>query len=208
MHMNKIIFTFLLTAMCCGTAMSDTSGRQRLDDFLTGLHTLQADFRQVLHDEQSIDSQFASGTFYLSRPGRFRWDYASPNKQYILADGRSVWLVEEDLEQVTQRSQKSALKGTPAQLLAGSGELDDEFKVLELGTRLGMSWLELSPKDEDAQFARITLGFREDYLASLEMIDKFGQVTRFSFTNTRRNPQLDQDLFRFIPPPGYDILDQ
>lgn len=208
MHMNKIIFTFLLTAIWCGTAISDTSGRQRLDNFLSGLHTLQADFRQISHDEQGGDSRFASGKFYLSRPGRFRWNYEDPNKQYILADSRSVWLVEEDLEQVTRRSQKSALKGTPAQLLAGSGDLDDEFKVQELGTRLGVSWLELMPKDEDGQFTRITLGFREDYLASLEMIDKFGQVTRFSFTNTQRNPQLDQDLFRFIPPPGYDILDQ
>lgn len=206
--MNKIVFIFMLTAFWCSTAWSEPGARQRLDNFLTGLHTLQADFRQILRDEQSSGNQFATGTFYLSRPGRFRWDYESPNKQYILADGRSVWLVEEDLEQVTQRSQKSALKGTPAQLLAGSGELDDEFEVLELDTRLGMSWLELQPKDEDAQFSRITLGFREDYLASLEMIDKFGQITSFSFSNTQRNPQLDQDLFRFIPPPGYDILDQ
>jgi outer membrane lipoprotein carrier protein len=205
--MKKIIFALLLTIFCCSTAMSEPSARQQLDNFLTGLHTLQADFRQTLLDEQTNGNQFASGTFYLSRPGRFRWDYDIPNKQYILADGRSIWLVEEDLDQVTQRSQKSALKGTPAQLLAGSGELDDEFKAMELGARLGMNWLELSPKDEDAQFARITLGFRENNLASMEMIDKFGQITRFSFTNTQRNLQLDQDLFRFIPPPGYDILD-
>ena len=206
--MNKIILVFLLTVFWCSAAWSEPGARQRLDNFLNGLHTLQADFRQILSDEQGSGNQFATGTFYLSRPGRFRWDYETPNNQYILADGRSVWLVEEDLEQVTQRSQKSALKGTPAQLLAGSGELDDEFEVLELNTRLGMSWLELQPKDEDAQFSRITLGFREDSLASLEMIDRFGQITSFSFTNTRRNPQLDQDVFRFIPPPGYDILDQ
>jgi len=206
--MKKIVLVFLLTVFWCGTALSEPGARQRLDNFLTDLHTLQADFRQILRDEQGGGNQFATGTFYLSRPGRFRWDYETPNNQYILADGRSVWLVEEDLEQVTQRSQKSALKGTPAQLLAGSGELDEEFKVLELDNRLGMSWLELQPKDEDAQFSRITLGFREDYLASLEMIDKFGQITSFSFTNTQRNLPLDQDLFRFIPPPGYDILDQ
>ena len=206
--MKKIVIIFMLSVIWCGTATSEPGARQRLDNFLTGLHTLQADFRQILRDEQGSGNQFATGTFYLSRPGRFRWDYETPNNQYILADGRSVWLVEEDLEQVTQRSQKSALKGTPAQLLAGSGELDDEFNVLELDARLGMSWLELEPKDEDAQFSRITLGFREDELASLEMIDKFGQISSFIFTNTRRNPQLDQDVFKFIPPPGYDILDQ
>ena len=206
--MNKSVLVFLLTVFWCGTAISEPGARQRLDNFLTGLHTLQADFRQILRDEQGSGNQFATGIFYLSRPGRFRWDYETPSNQYILADGRSVWLVEEDLEQVTQRSQKSALKGTPAQLLAGSGELDAEFEVLELDARLGMSWLELQPKDEDAQFSRITLGFRGDSLASLEMIDKFGQITSFIFSNTRRNPQLDQDVFRFIPPPGYDILDQ
>ncbi len=206
--MNKINFIFLLAMFWCSSASSEFSASQRLDDFLAGLHTLQADFHQTLHDGQTDDDNFASGTFYLSRPGRFRWDYTSPGKQYILADGQSVWFVEEDLEQVTQRFQKSALKGTPAQLLAGVGKVEDEFDLQELDDRPGMSRLELIPKDEDGQFIRITLGFRENELTSLEMIDKFGQITRFSFTNTRRNPQLDQDLFRFIPPPGYDILDQ
>ena len=206
--MKNIILVFLLTALCGSALSSEQGGRQRLDNFLDGLQTLQADFLQILYDGQTSDRQFASGTFYLSRPGRFLWDYESPNNQYILADGRSVWLVEEDLEQVTQRSQKSALKGTPAQLLAGSAKLEDEFRVLELDARLGMSWLELLPKDEDAQFTRITLGFLEDELESLEMVDKFGQITRFSFTNIRRNPQLDQELFKFNPPPGFDILDQ
>lgn len=206
--MNKIILSILLSLFGVGTTMAESSARQQLDDYLTGLHTLQADFRQTLHDGQTGDSQFSSGTFYLSRPGRFRWDYEAPDKQYILADGRSVWLVEEDLEQVIQRSQKSALKGTPAQLLAGSGKLDDDFGVLELEERLGMSWLELTPLDEDSQFVHITLGFADQELASLEMVDRFGQVTRFSFSNTKRNPQLDQELFQFLPPPGYDILDQ
>jgi len=206
--MNKIILSILLTLFVASTTIAEPSARQQLDNYLAGLHTLQADFRQMLHDGQTGENQFSSGTFYLSRPGRFRWDYETPSKQYILADGRSVWLVEEDLEQVIQRSQKSALRGTPAQLLAGSGKLEDEFKVQELENRLGMSWLELTPMDEDGQFAHITLGFAEQQLASLEMVDKFGQITRFSFTNTRRNPQLDQELFRFIPPPGYDILDQ
>ncbi len=206
--MRKIIIPILLTLIYTSSANAELSGRQALDNFLTGLHTLQADFQQTIIDSQAGGYQYSSGTFYLSRPGRFRWNYKTPNKQYILADGRSVWLVEEDLEQVTQRSQKSVMKGTPAQLLAGSAALDDEFIVQKRNKQLGMDWLELVPKDEDGQFSVITLGFLENQLTSLEMIDKFGMNTRFAFSNIQRNPQLDQDTFTFIPPEGYDILDQ
>lgn len=73
---------------------------------------------------------------------------------------------------------------------------------------MGMGWLKLIPKKEDSQFEQILLAFEGDKLARMEMADRFGQVSRFDFFNLQRNPPLDDSLFRFVPPPGYDILDQ
>ena len=187
---------------------ADDGGRAHLDRFLQGLKTLQAEFAQEVIDNETNQVSHSHGVFYLSRPDRFRWVYEGEYPHYIIADGKTIWLVEEDLEQVSQKSQKSALKGTPAGLLAKDLDIDREFQVDELGERMGLSWLRLRPRDENSQFEQILLAFEGDRLSRMEMADRFGQVTRFDFFKLQRNPKLQDQLFKFVPPPGYDILDQ
>jgi len=191
-----------------GTASAADSPRQRLESFLDGLHTLMAEFEQQVIDTETNEVSLARGTLYVSRPSRFRWEYEGEEGRYIVADGRTIWLVEPDLEQVSQRSQKAALRGTPAGLLAEKVELDRDFEVEELGIRQGVAWLKLTPRDEQSQFEQILVGLDGQGLARLEMADRFGQVTNFRFTHLEKNMPLPEELFRFEPPPGYDILDQ
>lgn len=197
----------LLLFATTGLAES-AAARQQLDRFLDDLKTYQAEFIQLVLEQEQVGEQRSVGTFYLERPGKFLWRYHSPNSIYVLADGKNIWLVDEELEQVTQRSQRRALEGTPAMLLASSIDLEQEFKFNELGTHLGLSWLELIPRNEESQFEQIMLAFLDADLVKLEMSDKFGQTTRFDFSKGERNKNLDPGLFIFRPPPGYDILQQ
>ncbi len=205
--MQMIKTLVLLTLLFASNAlMADV--RQQLENFLDGLKTLKAEFSQELINTETDQVSHSRGVFYLSRPERFRWVYEGEYPRYIIADGRTIWLVEEDIQQVSQRSQKSALEGTPASLFASTLDLDRDFEIKDLGQRMGLGWLKLVPKKEDGQFEQILLAFEGDKLVRMEMADRFGQVTRFSFFNLQRNLPLDDSLFRFVPPPGYDILDQ
>jgi len=206
MFLSRLTVFFCLFLL--GTASAADSPRQRLESFLDGLHTLMAEFEQQVIDTETNEVSLARGTLYVSRPSRFRWEYEGEEGRYIVADGRTIWLVEPDLEQVSQRSQKAALRGTPAGLLAEKVELDRDFKVEELGIRQGVAWLKLTPRDEQSQFEQILVGLDGQGLARLEMADRFGQVTNFRFTHLEKNMPLPEELFRFEPPPGYDILDQ
>ena len=112
-----LICSRLLFAACLLVAQSLAvagAGRQALDDFLDGLTTLQAKFEQSALDSENATTGLMHGLFLLQRPGKFRWDYVAPRKQVILADGRDVWIIEEELKQVTQHYQRWALAGTPA----------------------------------------------------------------------------------------------
>jgi len=206
MFLSRLTVFFYLFLL--GTASAADSPRQRLESFLDGLHTLMAEFEQQVIDTETNEVSLARGTLYVSRPSRFRWEYEGEEGRYIVADGRTIWLVEPDLEQVSQRSQKAALRGTPAGLLAEKVELDRDFEVEELGIRQGVAWLKLTPRDEQSQFEQILVGLDGQGLARLEMADRFGQVTNFRFTHLEKNMPLPEELFRFEPPPGYDILDQ
>lgn len=177
---------------------------QRVDQFLAGLATMQASFSQTVESE-SGSVYHAGGVLYLSRPGKFRWDYAGEEGQLIVADGNRVWLLDRELEQVSHQSQKSALRGTPAQLLSDDAGVESHFSIEGNSRENDIDWTILAPKDKESQVQHVRIGFSGEQLAALEMDDKFGQITRFRFTNVRRNPSLDQSLFRFDAPKGFDV---
>jgi len=198
-----ILLVFLVSPLTASQAAVD---EELLQNYLRDLSTLKADFQQVIEipDEGSIS--LTHGTFYLKRPGRLRWEYAEPNKQLIVADGRRIWLYDYELEQISHRSQSAALDGTPAQLLSDSGPLEQHFEIIPRGEEDGIEWVELRPNDKEAQFISIRIGFLDDQMQRLEMSDTFGQVTRFIFSNILRNPKLNPELFVFKPPSGIDLI--
>ncbi len=202
--MFKRIIAAVLIAVA-GSAAAAQDGN-RLSRFLEGLHTLRADFLQTMATPGHAEGLASRGTLYLSRPGRFRWDYSEPAGQFVVADGSRVWLYDAELAQVSHQSQDEALRGTPALLLSDDGPIDRHFEVVDLGERVGLDWVELIPRAEDSEIVKVLVGFHADQLDRLEMIDSFGQVSRFRFRNVVRNPQLDPALFRFDPPPDVDIL--
>ena len=149
---------------------------------------------------------FAKGAFVFQRPGRFRWTYAQPVDQLIVGDGQRVWIYDRDLNQVTVRKLSRALGSTPAALLAGSADVEKAFELSEAGSRDGLEWLEAKPKEREAGFALVRMGFGADGVQAMELRDHFGQVTQLRFTNLVRNPKVDPAEFRFTPPKGADVL--
>jgi len=180
------------------------AGKMHLNVFLDNLGTLQAKFEQSVLDQSHNQAERFQGVFYLRRPGQFRWDYSEPYEQLIVADGDRIWLYDSDLDQVSHRSQKDALSGTPAQLLSDASPIEDNFEVIDIGKSQGMAWVELIPRDKESQFVRILLAFMGEELRRMEMADQFGQVTRFQFYDIQRNLELSDELFEFTPPEGSD----
>jgi outer membrane lipoprotein carrier protein len=72
--------------------------------------------------------------------------------------------------------------------------------------RDGLEWLEAKPREREAGFERVRMGFSSSGLQAMELVDHFGQTTRLRFTNLTRNPKVDADEFRFTPPKGADVL--
>ncbi len=180
------------------------SNSASLDAFLKDVRTLSAEFEQ--RTEGDLGLQTASGTLWLARPGRFRWDYRTPHVQQIIGDGKRVWHYDPELEQATVKPQDALLGATPTLLLSGAAEIAERYSVRELGTREGVSWVELKPRKEQGEYSELRLGFRDKELAAMELVDGFGGTTRLSFRNLHRNPGVDPGLFHFIAPQGVDIV--
>jgi len=148
----------------------------------------------------------SSGTFAFARPGKFVWNYKKPYEQLLQADGKTLYIYDKDLSQVTERPLGNALGASPAAILFGSNDLDKNFTTKDGGTKDGADWVELIPKAQDTQFKRIGVGFKDGMLASMELDDVFGNVTLLTFQNIVKNPPMKADFFSFTPPKGADVI--
>ena len=195
---------FLVLVFICGTA--EAAAIERFRSFLRSTQSVKADFEQKVTDRSGKPVQDSKGSFVLLRPGRFRWTYAKPVDQLIVGDGQRVWIYDRDLNQVTVRRLSKALGSTPAALLAGSSDVEKAFELAEAGQRDGLEWLEAKPKDREAGFERIRMGFDVAGVRAMELTDSFDQTTVLRFSNLARNPKVDPEEFRFTPPKGADVL--
>ncbi len=64
----------------------------KVSNYFTAIHTLQGSFLQTGSDNHRM-----KGKFYLSRPGRFRFDYARPSRQIVISDGQYLSVQDLDL---------------------------------------------------------------------------------------------------------------
>lgn len=192
----------LVMALACAAASAVDVAQQ----FFAGLKTLAADFEQTVYDADGVQIQQTRGSLFIARPDRFRWDYLQPFHQLIIADGRKIWLYDEDLEQVTVKPLQQALTSTPALLLSSDKPLTDSFSIETLPTKNNLSWVRLVPRSKDTTFANIDLAFASNQLAQMELHDSLGNTTVILFDKLRRNIAIAERQFEFTPPPGVDVV--
>jgi outer membrane lipoprotein carrier protein len=179
----------------------------RVDRGLLALTAVRADFVQEITVKEGAQPERAVGTLWLRKPGRFRWEYSSP-QQLIVCDGERLWLYDADLAQVTVRKIQQSLSQTPAMLLAGQAHVTEGFRVSEGGQLDGLVWSVLTPKNNDTDFKEIRMGFSGDSLTRLEFVDKLGSRTRLLLKNMQRHLTLPDSLFTFTAPAGVDVIGQ
>lgn len=179
---------------------------ESLRRFFHEVKSFEARFEQTVLDEAHHLIQESSGRLWIERPDRFRWEYDAPYRQHIVSDGKRIWVYDIELRQVTVRPMTGGLGDTPAVLLAGRGRLDDRFVIKDLGRQGKLDWAQLVPKRKDGGFEDIRIGFEDDKLRVLEMIDGFGQTTRVTLRAARENARIEPEKFRFTPPAGVDVV--
>jgi len=190
------------------TAVDSAAELAKLDAFVTDTKSFTAGFEQTLYDADSEPLQVSTGTIQLKRPGRFHWQYATPNRQLLVSDGERLWLYDEELEQVTVNALEDKVGGTPLVILMGTRPLNEEFSVKVLGSAEGIDWFELIPKQDSADFEALFVGLKGSELAAMELRDNFGQATQIRFTDMNASANVSDSVFKFEPPKGVDVIGQ
>jgi outer membrane lipoprotein carrier protein len=194
-------------ALACAGIAAHADGVDTLRSFIRDVNSGRAQFTQTVTSPDGAKKKVSTGNFEFSRPNRFRFAYAKPFEQLIVADGQKVWIYDADLNQASSRKITSALGATPAALLAG-GSLDKDFDLAPLPAKEGLEWVQATPKAKDGTFKLVRVGFRGKDLAAVEIVDAFDQRSLLQFSNFAPGVSFPADAFRYTPPTGADVIEQ
>ena len=200
-----LCFLFLLSVAAPSFA---SSSQDSLENHLQGYKNLSGQFTQIISSENSSHSQSSTGEFWIKKPNQFRWHYSTPYIQQIISNGESLWVYDEDLEQVSIKDASQSINSSPLAIILGSAKLDKLFNITQLGDNDDLQWLSLTPIEESSGFEFINIGFKNGLLTRMVLQDNFGQTTRLLFTDVSVQMPIANDKFEFIVPEGADVFDE
>ena len=209
--MNRAGMNFATSALTAALLLAistaaNAGARDQLDAFSKGLKGLDGQFSQQVFDPRGKQKEASTGRVAVSAPRLFRWEYVKPYPQLIVADGKTVWVYDPDLQQASKRPQGVEEASSPLAILLDPAKLDRDFTVKEAGASNGIEWLQLTPKQADAAFKTAKLGFGKAGLAEMEYVDALGQRTKISFSGWKRNPGFAKGTFTYVPAQGVDVI--
>lgn len=203
--MKRILITLALAAATVTAARADAVDALR--EFAREAKSGRASFTQTVTAPDGKRKKTSSGSFEFQRPNQFRFAYAKPFEQLIVADGHKVWIYDADLNQASSRKLGDALGATPAALLAGNN-FERDFTLKALPSEAGLDWVQASPKQADSTLQSLKIGFKAKELVALEIIDGFGQRSRIDFGGLQTNVPVAPERFQFKVPAGADVIEQ
>lgn len=194
----------------CLPFLAHASAIAQFKSFLVNTHSARGSFAQVqVKQEKGEKLRMGSpsmGVFLFSKPGKFIWHYQKPYEQILHADGKTLYIYDKDLSQVTTKKLDTALGASPAAILFGSTDIEKNFTLSEDGQRDDLKWMKATPKDKESTFRYIKIGLKNQVPVAMELYDLLGQISLIKLTQFEKNPKLNAKVFQFEIPKGVDVF--
>ncbi len=180
-------------------------GITALNSFLKNQMT-SANFSQTVFGNKK--NRVSTGVMEISRPNKFRWEYIEDG-QLIVSDGKTIYIYDKPLAQVTEKKLDNSIGKSPALLLSGGSNIKNDYIVSNIKeSDDGVSWVNLVAKkvSDNNGFKLVQIGFRRDTLAEMKFVDSFNNKSMITFTNVKYMVQIPASDFIFTPKPGVDVI--
>ena len=185
---------------------------ERVRDRFAKARTYEARFEKRFYWAVLDKHLSRQGRIYTRKPGRFRVQLEDGD--LVVADGEAIWAYSKANEQVVVAPYDGVVMQTPWEILvkyAGSYRTVAVERV-DLDGRevylLTLQPLEDVPPTLRLQRMRLWVEERGWRLLRIEQVDTNDDVSTYILSGHRRDGRLDDDLFRFSPPEGTEIIDR
>ena len=183
-----------------------------VDDHYNHLRSLQSDFTEIYRGDGP--ERVESGTLWLKKPRKMRWEYRSPKEKLFISDGEAVWFYLPGERQLrrTEFRKLDDLR-SPLAFLLGKTKLENELRgpskaVDQVPMGAGNTLLRGVPQGMGGQVSEVQLEITpSDQIVRIVLMEADGGTTEFRFSGWKENLELSDDRFRFIPPPGVETVE-
>jgi outer membrane lipoprotein carrier protein len=183
-----------------------------VDEHYNHLRSLQTDFTEIYRGAGAERSE--SGTLWLKKPRKMRWEYRSPREKLFISDGKAVWFYLPGERQLRKTDFKKLddLR-SPIAFLLGKTKLEKELQGLSkvvdqapLGS--ANTLLRGVPKAIADRVSEVLLEITpSSQLARIVFTEVEGTTTEFRFASPKEDIEVSDRLFQFSPPPGVETVE-
>jgi len=183
-----------------------------VDEHYNHLKTFKAAFTEIYQGDGI--SRTESGTLWLKKPSRMRWEYHVPREKLFLIDSQTAYFYVTGDRQAKKTPAKNLddLR-SPLRYLLGKTKLDKELEGLSLAPDLtplqpGDVVMRGVPKIMKDRVSEVVLEISPNHQIHRIVIHGVDRtVTDFRFSQIEENVPVQDSLFRFTPPPGVDTIE-
>src|SRR5882724_11267825 len=183
-----------------------------VDEHYNHLRSLQADFTEIYRGDGAERSE--SGTLWLKKPRKMRWEYRSPREKLFVSDGKAVWfyLPADRQPRKTDFNKLDDLR-SPIAFLLGKTKLENELQGLSKAVDQGPLdpaniLLRGVPKRMADRVSEVLLEITpSSQLARIVFSEVDGATTEFHLADPKEDVDVNDRLFHFTPPPGVETVE-
>ncbi len=161
--------------------------------YMNNLKTARARFVQT-----NPDGSQAIGTFYISRPGKLRFEYDDPIEDFVVADGFFIYFYDGQLQEQINMPIGQSLADF---ILRKRIEFTEDVIVSDVQRGGDLMQIKLV-QQSDPLAGSLTLAFSENpmQLKKWRIVDPQNLVTEIELFYLKENVELDDDLFVYTDP--------
>jgi outer membrane lipoprotein-sorting protein len=160
-----------------------------ISKYINSFKTMQGEFTQI-----SPKGNLSRGVFYISKPGKMRFEYAPPNPFLIVSDGK--WLTIKNVKK--EKGDQFPLSQTPLRLVLGNKvDILKDTNIIDFEEQDGLTSVTLEDKESSLGGGQLTLVFDQNRNALQQwvVIDGKGRRTTVTLENMVAGIETDPKLF-------------
>ena len=152
----------------------------------------------------------ASGRAYFKKPAMMRWEYDIPERQYIITNGKSLWIYKpEDNQVLIGKFPTFFGNGKGVSFLSDIRLIREIFFFsMEPADKKGNTVLKLIPKKKNPDLTKIYLYISKENnnIVRLLSYNEYEDETRIDFFNINFKAKMKDSMFVFNIPDNSDIV--
>jgi outer membrane lipoprotein carrier protein len=185
---------------------------EEVDRYYNRLRTLETGFVESYRGPGVQRTE--SGTLWLKKPGKMRWEYREPREKLFVSDGKNAWFYVPGDQQVRKAEVKKLddLR-SPLRYLLGKTKLNKEFEALSWAPDIEPMQpenlvLRGVPKGMEDRISEVLLEITPERRISRIVIHELDDaVTEFRFSDQKENVAVADQRFKFKAPAGVETVE-